>query len=114
MVKESDLTQAFNNDEYTDQRDSVKDMDHDKRILYEIERLLNLEEKNLELDYINSRKRYDARIPNKDIYRIYKGLIQELNVEQRMYYNGRHIVDPELVQEIRKSEKSVQKIEITV
>lgn len=102
MVIETEFTEAFNDDEYVDNRKNPESLDSKNRILYEIEKLLEIEKEKLKIQHLNKRSRTERRINNKDLYRIYKVIVREMDVKQRIVYNGNHMVDPELLEEADK------------
>jgi len=87
------LVDSFNDNTFVDKREKPEKLSSKKRILYEIENLLDMQEKNLKLDVIDSRSRHDKRIPNRDLYKIYKCLTDTLDVRPRMVYTGRDVLD---------------------
>jgi len=94
------LVESFNDDTFVDKRENPEQLSSKKRILYEIENLLNMQEKGSKLDVIDSRSRHDKRIPNRDLYKIYKALLDQMNAQPRMVYTGRSIMNYKEAQNI--------------
>ena len=110
MVFMPDLAESFSDDTYFDARDKPEHLDPQKRILYEIEKLLGMEEKDLEMDVINSRADHKRRIPNRDIYRIYKALLKEKNLTPSVVYTGRSILSFEEFKEMMEESENHEKL----
>jgi len=74
-------------------RDNVKNLSAKGRILFEMEDLLDLEDQDLMLDYINYKTEHSRRVPNRDLYKIYKGVCELLGVKPRIVYTGNNVLE---------------------
>jgi len=83
-----------------------------KRLLFEIEQLLEVDDKKLELETVRKKHTDRARIPNRDIYRIYKALLNYMQVQPTVVYTGGSIMDREEVAELMEEhDKSLSDLE---
>lgn len=82
-----------------------------RRMLYEIEKLLDVDEKRLRVEAVRKSKHEGAgraRIPNRDFYRIYKAMCRRLNTEPRFVYTGNDVLEADKVeQDLRELEPSL-------
>lgn len=65
------------------------------RLLYEIEQLLEINDERLKIETVRKPERKTERIPNRDVYRIYKAILNYLGAEPRLVYTGKDIVELE-------------------
>ena len=73
----------------------IEKMDVRDRILFEMERLLKIEDEELKIETIRKNKIETGRprMPNRDLYRMYKAISRSLGVEQTIIYTGNSILE---------------------
>jgi len=111
------LADSFNNSHLQNLDSKVDSMDPRKRMLYEIEQLLNLDDQDLEIETVRKKNCGSGRprIPNRDIYRILKGLIQDKKVRPRFIYTGNSIMDFDEAEQLSKdADKQISELEPTI
>lgn len=111
------LVDSFNSNHLQNLDSKVESMDARKRILYEMEQLLKLEEQDLEIETVRKKNCGSGRprIPNRDLYRLYKGLLEALNVRPQMIYTGNSVMEfDEAERLIEDAGKSISDLEPTI
>lgn len=111
------LADSFNNQILKNIESKVDSMDPRKRILYEIEQILSLEEQDLEIETVRKKNCGTGRprIPNRDLYRIYKGLLKAKGLRPRMIYTGNSVMEFDEAEELVKDAgKSISELEPTI
>lgn len=111
------LADSFNNQILKNIESKVDTMDPRKRILYEIEQILSLEEQDLEIETVRKKNCGTGRprIPNRDLYRIYKGLLEAKGLRPRMIYTGNSVMEFDEAEElVEDAGKSISELEPTI
>jgi len=95
-------------------RENPENLSSKKRILYEIEKMLNMQEKNLEIKALN-RTSGRTVITNRMLYKIVKALCSEKNIEPRVIYTGNGIIEKEKAEKLAEGhEKEMKDFELTL
>jgi|SRR6056297_1482886 hypothetical protein len=109
------LAETMSNQDFYAPRKNPEKLSSKKRLLYEIEQILDMEEKGLQLDVIESKSRHSRRIPNRDIYRLYKAILQEKKIQPRVIYTGKDIMSFKKAENLVKdSDKTLEALEPTI
>lgn len=115
-MSDRSITQIFNADETElhNLRENPEKLSSKKRILYEIEKLLSMQEKDLGLEDLNGTSGRTI-VSNRTLYKIYKALLQEKNVRPSMIYTGQSVLESDEVQNlVDNTEKTLDDLEVTI
>jgi len=115
-MTDQSITQVFNQDEteYHNLRENPEKLSSKKRILYEIESLLNMQSKGLELEDLNGTSGRTI-VSNRTLYKIYKALLQDKNVRPSMVYTGQSVLEfSEAENLMEKTDKDLDDLEVTI
>lgn len=85
-----------------------------RRILFEIEQALQINEDQLKLETVRKKgsRKGRTKIPNRDLYRIYKALMELRSVRPRIVYTGGSIMDmSEAEKLVEETDKSLNDLE---
>lgn len=94
-------------------RENPEEASSIRHLLIELEKVLNMEEKGMKLSCINSRGQ--VQVSNRAVYKIYKAVLMEKNVEPNIIYTGRSTKNIEDVKEIvENTDKEVEDLEVTI
>lgn len=74
-------------------RSKPEEMSSKKRMLYELETILDMSEKDMEMNIVDCKRDHQRRTPNRDLYKLYKAACQELGVKPRIVYTGKSMVE---------------------
>lgn len=77
-------------------------MSNRQRILYEIEKVLEITEERLKLETVRKKGSGKRRVPNRDIYRILKAVNQCRNTKPQIVYTGGEILKREEAEEMEE------------
>lgn len=106
MTTKPTLSQTLNS-EYTSSqfynpKKHPEKLPNRKRLLYEIEKILEIEKEELKIESVRKKNTKSGRttIPNRDIYRIYKAILNMRNVRPQIVYTGGSIMDISEAQEL--------------
>ena len=106
------LSETMSDQSFYNPRENPENLESKKRILYEIEQLFDMQDKDLGLDIIESRSRHSRRIPNRDIYKILKAACIEMSVRPRIVYTGKDVLDMDTAESlINESDKNLETLE---
>lgn len=94
------LSETMSDQDFYNPRKNPENLESKKRLLYELETLLDMQSKDLGLDVIESRSRHSRRIPNRDLYKLLKALCLELNVRPRILYTGNGVLNRDEAEKI--------------
>jgi hypothetical protein len=95
-------------------RETPEKLSSKKRLLYEIEQILSMQEKDLGLEALNKTSGR-VIVSNRTLYKIYKALLQEQNLQPSMVYTGNSILEKDTAEEIiEKNDKDWSDLELTI
>jgi len=95
-------------------RENPENLSSKKRLLYEIEQLLQMPSKDLELEALNQTSGR-VTISNRALYKIFKALCQEKQVEPSLVYTGNSYIEKtEAEKLVRETEKTFEDLELTI
>lgn len=107
------MEEKYSGQQFYIPEENVENLPNRKRILYEIEKVLEIEEKNMRLESVRKKQQNNRTIlPNRDLYRIYKAVLNLRNVRPQIVYTGGSIMDMNKAERlIAESEKSISDLE---
>lgn len=95
-------------------RENPEDLSSKKRLLYEIEQILAMPDKGLKLETL-SKTSGRVTISNRALYKIFKALCQEKQVEPSLVYTGNSYIEKtEAEKLVRETEKTFEDLELTI
>jgi len=114
MTSRPTITETLQNGESHALRESPENLSSRKRILYEIENLLSMEEHGLELEALNKTSGR-VSVTNRALYKIYKALQKELQVQPAFVYTGNNVIPVEQARVMaREHGKNLEELELTL
>lgn len=110
------LTETFNQEIAKKKRENPEKMSGKDRILYEIEKILGMKEKDLELDELNKRQKDDhGKVTNQDLYKILKAASMETGKQPVIIYTGNNCLQISEAEEIvENTDRSINDLEVSV
>lgn len=115
-MPDQSITSVFNQDqtELHNLRENPEKLSSKKRILYEIEKLLQMQEKDLELEDLNGTSGRTI-VSNRTLYKIYKAILQDKNVRPSMVYTGQSVLEfDEAKNLMENTDKDLKDLEVTI
>lgn len=114
MTSRPTITETLQNGESHALRESPENLSSRKRILYEIENLLSMEKRGLELEALNKTSGR-ANVTNRALYKIYKALQKELQVQPAFVYTGNNVIPVERARVMAEEHgKNLEDLELTL
>jgi len=98
---------------YTPEKNPDK-LPNRRRILFEIEQALQISDEDLKLETVRKKgsRKGRTKIPNRDLYRIYKAILNMRKVRPSIVYTGGSIMDMSEAEElVRETDKSLTDLE---
>lgn len=106
------LNKRYESDNFHRPEENPETLPPRKRLLFEIEQLLEVEDDELELETVRKKHSDRARIPNRDIYRIYKALLNYMQIQPSVVYTGGGIMTQDEFTEImQEHDKTISDLE---
>jgi hypothetical protein len=95
-------------------RENPETLTSKKRVLYEIENLLNMQEKDLGLEALNSTSGR-VTVSTRALYKMYKALLDERSVRPRMVFTGKSVLEFEQAEKLAEEHgKDLSDLEVTI
>lgn len=114
MTSRPTITETLQNGEAHALRESPENLSSRKRILYEIENLLSMEEHGLELEALNKTSGR-VSVTNRALYKMYKALQKELQVQPAFVYTGNNVIPVERARVMAEEHgKNIEELELTL
>lgn len=114
MTSRPTITETLQNGESHTLRESPENLSSRKRILYEIENLLNMQQYGLELEALNKTSGR-VSVTNRALYKMYKALQKELQVQPVFVYTGNNVIPVERARVMAEEHgKNLEELELTL
>jgi len=108
------LAESFNEREVSSKRENPETLSNRGRLIYEIEKVLHMEDKDLETQVLDDKSEV-KRIYNQDLYRIFKAICQELDIQPALIYTGNSFLDSQEAEElVSNTDKSLKELETSL
>lgn len=106
------ITESLHNN--TRLTEKPEQMSSKKRILYELENVLDLKDKELELEALN-KTTGRITVSTRCLYKIYKGILEEKDLQPSCVYTGCSIMEKETVDKLTEAKnKELEDYEVTI
>lgn len=108
------IQENYNGQQFYTPEENPEKLPNRRRIIFEIEQALQISEEQLKLETVRKKgsRKGRTKIPNRDLYRIYKAILNMRSIRPKIVYTGGSIMDMSEAEElVRETEKSLKDLE---